>query len=80
VWLDGDSGELDAIDHVTYVLHSTFHNPVRVIEDRSTNFRLDTSGWGTFTIYVKVSRKDQTETDLKHELKLLYPDGSPTAA
>ena len=55
VWLEGASDELDAVDHVFYILHPTFHNPVREIHDRSTKFRLDTSGWGTFTIHATVA-------------------------
>ena len=29
VWLDGPAEDLDAIDRVIYILHSTFHDPVR---------------------------------------------------
>ena len=80
VWLDGPEEELDSIAHVTYVLHSTFHNPVRTIRDRSTNFRLDTSGWGTFIIHAKAKYKDGREEALQHELVLVYPNGTPTTA
>ncbi len=80
VWLDGDSGELDSVKEVMYVLHRTFHNPVRVVKDRATNFLLETSGWGSFTIYAKVTHHDGRETPLEHELELLYPDGTPTIA
>jgi transcription initiation factor IIF auxiliary subunit len=68
------------VSHVMYVLHPTFHNPVRLVTDRSSNFRLDTSGWGTFTIHAKAVHQDGTETHLKHDLVLLYPDGTPTLA
>lgn len=80
VWIEGAPDELDRISQVTYILHSTFHNPVREIRDRKTNFRLETSGWGTFTIHAKVLHKDRSETALHHDLVLLYPDGTPTAA
>jgi transcription initiation factor IIF auxiliary subunit len=80
VWLNGEPGELDKVDHVMYVLHPTFHDPVRSIRDRSTNFRLDTSGWGTFTLLAKVVLRDGVEIVLDHDLVLLYPDGTPTAA
>jgi transcription initiation factor IIF auxiliary subunit len=80
VWLEGTRDELDRIEHVMYVLHPTFHNPVRLVTDRSSNFRLDTSGWGTFTIHAKAVHQDGTETHLKHDLVLLYPDGTPTLA
>jgi transcription initiation factor IIF auxiliary subunit len=80
VWIDGPAAELDAVDHVIYILHPTFHDPVRTIRDRSTNFRLSTSGWGTFTINAQVVAKDGSETLLQHDLVLLYPDNTPTAA
>jgi transcription initiation factor IIF auxiliary subunit len=80
VWIEGPDTELDAVDHVVYVLHPTFHDPVRKVQDRSTKFRLSTSGWGAFTINAQVVAKDGTETLLQHDLVLLYPDNTPTAA
>jgi transcription initiation factor IIF auxiliary subunit len=80
VWLEGSSQELDGVDHVVYILHPTFHNPVRQINDRKTNFRLDTSGWGAFTIHAKAVHRDGRETMLDHDLVLLYPNGKPTLA
>jgi transcription initiation factor IIF auxiliary subunit len=80
VWLEGPSNELDEVDHVMYVLHSTYIKPVREIHDRASNFRLDTSGWGTFTIRAKVVSKAGREEWLKHDLILLHPDGTPTTA
>jgi len=80
VHLNGESAELDDIDHVVYILHPTFHNPVREIRDRTTNFRMETKGWGTFTIYAQAIHRDGRETQLQHELALLYPDGTPTPA
>ena len=79
LWLDGPSSELDQVDHVMYVLHPTFHDPVRKVTDRSTNFRLETSGWGTFTVYARAVFQDGHEQPLEHELELAYPD-SPTRA
>lgn len=78
IWLDGTQEELDSIDHVMYILDPTFHNPVRHIGDRTTNFRLDTSSWGTFTLHANVVHRDGNETRLNHDLVLLYPDGTPT--
>lgn len=80
VWLSGPQEALDAVDHVLYILHPTFHQPVRRIGDRSTNFRLDTSGWGTFKLHAKVVYRDGQEAPLEHDLVLLYPDGTPTLA
>jgi len=80
VWLSGSPEELDSIDHVVYILDPTFHHPVRRISDRTTSFRLDTSGWGTFTIHANIVDRDGHEARLDHDLVLRYPDGTPTLA
>ena len=80
VWVEGPEQELDEIKHVEYTLHSSFFKPVRKIDDRSSKFRLETAGWGVFTIYAKVFHKDGGETLLEHDLELLYPDGTCTTA
>ena len=78
VWLDGTQEELDSVEYVTYILDPTFHDPVRVVGDRTRNFRLSTLAWGTFTIHANVRHRDGQETTLQHHLVLLYPDGKPT--
>ncbi len=80
VWLGGTSEELDNVDHVMYVLDSTFHHPVRTVNDRSSNFRLEDATWGAFKLYAKVLHKDGRELDLEHDLVLLSPDSTPTVA
>ena len=82
VWLDGPDDELDAVDHVVYTLHPSFPSPVQTIADRATRFRLDTAGWGTFTVYVRIIRKGGApEEHLEHELELFYPeDNAPAPA
>ena len=78
IWLSDTPEELDSIDDAIYILHPTFHNPVRCINDRATNFRLNTSGWGTFTVHFRVVYRDGHETSTKHDLVLLYPDDTTT--
>lgn len=79
VWIEGPEDELDQIDHVVYMLHPTFHNPVRTVTDRSSKFRLETSGWGTFSIKAKAILKDGEKIHLKHDLVLEREDGTPAA-
>ena len=76
----GTSQELDRIDSVEYTLHPTFPKPVRVVTDRASRFRLESAGWGVFTVYAKANLKVGAETLLEHELELLYEDGTPTRA
>jgi len=78
VWLDGTQEELDSVEYVTYILDKTFHKPVRQVGDRTTNFRLDESTWGTFTLHANIMHRDGQETTVHHDLVLLYPDGKPT--
>jgi len=73
VWLDGPARELDQVESVTYKLHQAFPEPIRTITNRSTKFELRSGGWGTFTIYATVTRKDGTSKKLRHALHLEYP-------
>lgn len=70
VWLAGSEAELDRVDHVTYTLHPSFPNPVREIRTRKGGFRLKSSGWGEFTIYLDIVDKDGEHRQLTHDLKL----------
>lgn len=70
VWLSGLASELDQIDCVTYTLHPTFPNPVRIIRTRRGGFRLKSSGLGEFTIYIDITQKDGGHFQLSHDLKL----------
>lgn len=76
IWIEGSKTDLDEIAQVIYTLHSTFHNPVRKVIDRNSKFKLETEGWGTFTIYARIILKNKKEVPLEHELYLKYPDGT----
>jgi transcription initiation factor IIF auxiliary subunit len=80
IWLGGPDAELDAVDHVVYTLHPSFPNPVRTVADRATRFRLETAGWGTFTVYARVVPKGGAEEQhLERDLALFYPDDDSPA-
>jgi len=74
IWIEGPAEELNHIKSVTYVLHSTFANPVRTVTDRTSNFKLKTHGWGIFPIRINVLKEDGETVTLKHELELSRPD------
>lgn len=76
VWLEGDEAELNAVNFVEWILHPTFRNPVRIVSDRLSKFRLETAGWGVFPIVARVQMKDGTKKALRHHLELHYPNGS----
>jgi transcription initiation factor IIF auxiliary subunit len=80
VWVEADDHALDLVDHVEWTLHPTFPTPIRRVEKRATKFRLDTGGWGVFTIHACVSLKGGSEVKLKHMLQLHYPDGKEAPA
>lgn len=51
---------------VTYKLHPTFPNPD--IKVTKAPFRLDRTGWGTFTVKIIVNLKDGKKVETEHEL------------
>jgi hypothetical protein len=64
-WLDADdTGMLDEVDKVVYVLHPTFQNPIREISNRQTSFGMNTIAWGEFNlkaiVYFKNSKSPLT--------------------
>lgn len=75
IWIDAPEEKLNAVDHVVYTLHPTFVNPVRIIDDRRSKFKLQSEGWGVFTIYARIYLKNNTEVAIEHDLHLEYPDG-----
>lgn len=70
IWLTGSAAELDQIKQVTYTLHPSFPNPVRVIRAKRDGFRLQSNGWGEFRIYIDILFRDGEHTQLSHDLKL----------
>lgn len=77
VWLEGSAPELDGVDHVVYTLHSTFSQPVRRVDDRANGFRLDSSGWGEFSIHVAVHHRSGRVEKLRHWLQLAWKAQPP---
>src|SRR5258706_72858 len=76
VWIDATSEELQQVESVVYTLHPTFSDPVRVVKDRATKYRLKESGWGEFELRASVHRKGGRMVNLKHWLELRYPEGT----
>ena len=71
VWMVATEEALNQVEYVEYTLHSSFLNPVRRIDNRFSNFRLDEEGWGGFTLYVRVQLKDGEQVMLNYELRLM---------
>jgi len=70
VWIEAEEEALDAIDYVEWILHPTFPKPRVTSRARRTGFRLSSAGWGT------VHLKDGNTEELRHILRLEYPDDS----
>jgi hypothetical protein len=68
-WIEGSSSELGSIGAVTWILHPTFPNPIRTTYDRATKFRIDTAGWGVFTLRARVTYRDGSRENLEHYLR-----------
>jgi hypothetical protein len=74
VWVEGEKADLKRIEYVEYTLHPTFPEPVLRIANPSSKFRLNSAGWGEFTIRAQVVMKDGEKKNLRHHLELMYPD------
>lgn len=74
VWIEGPSEELARVESVTYHLHPTFPDPVRVVANRRSKFRLSTAGWGMFTLRAEIVLKDGRVLKRSHDLVLEYPE------
>ncbi len=61
ILIQSDTSTLNSIDHVEYLLHSTFSNPQVSSYDRKSSFSYSTSGWGEFEIKIKVVFKDKNK-------------------
>src|SRR5262245_9677986 len=55
VWLEGPDEDLERVKSIKYVLHPTFPDPVRVVTDRQSKFKLTALGWGEFSIAAEVT-------------------------
>lgn len=70
VWVEGSDEDLDRIEAVRYRLHPTFQDPIRTVTDRPSKFKLETSGWGEFTIYAQVRLKNGDVVPLERWIRL----------
>lgn len=78
-WIAGKPADLDRIEKVKWFLHPSFSPSLVVSRDRSTGFRLERSGWGSFTLRAEVRCVDGSEQTLRQPLKLFYPDEEAAA-
>jgi TIR domain/YEATS family len=69
VWLEAAAEELDGVQHVLWKLHPSFSPPEVLTTDRSSGFRLDSSGWGEFEIQAVVRLISQETITLRHWLR-----------
>jgi hypothetical protein len=78
VWLDGPARELARVDCVRYILHSSFKDPDRMVDNRADNFRLEAQAMGEFMLYVTLYDEDGRDAHLEHWVKLAR--GGPAKA
>ena len=70
VFIDEKDEKLDEIANVTYILHPTFPDPVKVVSDRKSKFALEQIGWGEFNIISKIKYKNGHEEEKSYWLDL----------
>ena len=73
LFVDEDDDVLDTIDSVRYVPHPTFPNPSRTTKQQETKFAVNSSGWGSFSVFIDVRFKDGTEYETRYYLDLSKP-------
>jgi pYEATS domain-containing protein involved in immunity len=80
IFLTGPKEVLNTVSYVEYTLHPTFPNPVQRV-DRTTDprypFGLTATGWGTFTVGVKVVLKNGQVRQLTHMLEFVSASQNP---
>jgi TIR domain/YEATS family len=70
VWLEGAVVELDEVIEVVYTLHPSFSQPIRVVSDRASKFRLASRGWGEFQLRARANIRAGGSVQLTHWLRL----------
>lgn len=70
VFIDSEENIIKEIKYVEYILHSTFPNPLRKIEDRFHRFALYSSGWGEFSVKIRAVLYNGSETIVRYWLQL----------
>lgn len=71
VFLDEDEKTLRKIDYIKYVLHPTYSNPEKIVNNPKEKFALYSSGLGSFNILIEVFTKDKKIIKTNYFLKLL---------
>lgn len=74
-WIEGPADELATVERVDWLLHPSFSPAVVPSTERSTGFRLERSGWGSFVLRARVHRVSGSDLTLRRMLELWYPDG-----
>ena len=69
-WVSGSPDDLAGLESVTYRLHPSSPEPVVQVTDRSTNFKLSSTGWGEFAISADAKMKDGRTIRLERWLAL----------
>jgi len=76
IWLDGTPAEMDSTTSVKWILHPTFPQPIRVISDSKTKFRLDGTGWGEFTVNAEINLTSGEVVKKRHWLRFRGTTGA----
>ncbi len=69
IWLEGPKAELNKVISVKYFLHPTFKNPIHLVKNKSSKFKLSGSGWGEFNIKAEVLIKGEKPLTLNRWLE-----------
>ena len=70
LFVDEPDDVLKKIKNVEYLLHETFPTPLRISNERQSKFALESSGWGSFMVYITINFMDGTSQEQQYYLDL----------
>jgi len=80
VWIEADEpSDLDEVKEVVWILHPSFRRSRIVRKTRSTKFKLEASGWGSFLVRAELRLNNDESLELSANLNLHYPDEADTS-
>jgi transcription initiation factor IIF auxiliary subunit len=70
VFAGAEKEMIDRIASITYHLHPTFPNPTRIATNKEHRFPLVSSGWGEFSVGIKIEFTDGSRESTSYWLRL----------
>jgi hypothetical protein len=70
VFVDEGSDVINTIKSIEYALHPSFPDPVRLVVNKASKFALFSSGWGGFSIKIRINYENGSLFSTSYSLRL----------